>query len=239
MDYKDLQAGIISEHFWFKGKTGLIEVLLQRVKKKSPLSILDVGAGTGNDIDVMHRVGDVYVLDIEQAALDLIPNHLVVDKKLGDACAMPYQDNFFEVVIACDVLEHIQDDAKAVSEIKRVLKPEGFFIFTVPAFNFLYSKSHDAYLGHFRRYNKRMLHALLASFDQCELGYWNFFLFAPAAIQRLLSKENANNKSLFMPAHVVNTACCKILAVENWLIAHKASLPIGLSLYGIYQKRVH
>ncbi len=50
----------------------------------------------------------------------------------ADLCALPFEENTFDVVFCNHVLEHIQDDAKAMQELYRVMKPGGFGIFQVP-----------------------------------------------------------------------------------------------------------
>jgi ubiquinone/menaquinone biosynthesis C-methylase UbiE len=235
MDYRDHQAGATKDFFWFRSKLHLISILLDKINIDTRLKILNLGAGTGDDIDVVSRFGDVYVIDIDPNAIKLIPDEAVFEKKICDACDMHYPDNYFDLVVAFDVLEHIEEDALVVNEIHRVLKPGGYFIITVPAFNFLYS-SHDKALAHFRRYNKGTLRALLSDFDCREIGYWVFSLFIPVAVQRLL-KRNAPNSEVHhmqLPG-ILNSLLYAMLKVENLIIKHKIPLPFGTTIYGIFQ----
>lgn len=236
MDYKDYQAGVTKEFFWFKAKEQLVDVLLNRAKSEKRLKILNMGAGTGDDLSVIKQFGDIYVIDIDPNALELIPIELIVEKKVCDACNIPYPDDFFDLVVAFDVLEHIEDDITAITEIGRVLKPDGFFVFTVPALNFLYS-SHDRALNHFRRYDKATINNRLLNFSCLELGYWVFSLFLPIAIQRLLKRKESNPKVHYITLpRFINHIFYSLLRVENWLIKHRIALPIGTTIYGIYQK---
>lgn len=66
----------------------------------------------------------------------------------------------FDTVVALNVIEHIEDDRQAVTNCAQLLKPGGQLVVLVPAFQALYNKF-DEELGHFRRYTKRSLHALL------------------------------------------------------------------------------
>jgi SAM-dependent methyltransferase len=237
MDYKDYQAGTQTKHFWFRAKKQLIKNLFLKITadpNATPLRILDIGAGTGDDIEVLHQFGNVHVIDINQQALDLIPNHLVAEKRLGDACHLPYEDQSFDIVAAFDVLEHIEQDTQVVDEIARILKPGGHLLVTVPAHQWLFS-AHDRHLNHVRRYSKKMVKTLLSPLNTVTLGYWNGLLFVPAALERLRNKKQSDGK-LYQPAAPINWLLYRTLCVENWLIAHNASLPYGLSLYGIYQK---
>ncbi|MFA5075471.1 MAG: class I SAM-dependent methyltransferase [Candidatus Babeliales bacterium] len=231
MDYKDYKSGMKQDHFWIQGKTGLIEILFNKLNLEKNSKILDIGSGTGQDLRIINKFGNTYVVDIEQKSLDMIPNEIVVEKKLSDICNIDYPDNFFDIVVLFDVLEHIKDDKKAVQEIYRVLKPNGIFIFTVPAFSFLYS-NHDKNLGHFRRYNKKTIKALLNNnFYFKEFNFWLFSLFLPASIQRLLNLNFVNSGKNF--PKLINKFFVKILNFENWLIEHGLKFPMGLSIYGI------
>lgn len=236
MDYKDLGAGQNVNHFWFRAKNDLIKALMNRTyKEKRGLKILNLGAGTGDDLKVLSQFGSNYVIDIDQKALSVIKNEICVEKKLADACNLPYGDNFFDTVVAFDVFEHIEDDKKAIEEVHRVLKPNGILIFSVPAFLFLFS-SHDKALNHFRRYNKKSVEILMSKFDHIEVSFWNFFLFFPIAVIRMLrkNKEPKVDKGSF--PRVLNTLFYKILSGENILVKKGIHLPIGLSVIGICNK---
>ncbi len=236
MDYRDYQAGATKNFFYHRAKIQFIEVLLNKVKREGRLKILNIGAGTGDDLPVINKFGEIYVIDINSNALELIPQKLIFEKKVCDACHLPYPDNFFDLAVAFDVLEHIENDALAINEIYRVLKSGGFFIFTVPAFSFLYS-SHDRALNHFRRYDKETIKILLSRFKSVELGFWIFSLFLPVAIQRILKRKESNPKVHFMKLpKFINIVFYYLLRIENYLIKHSISLPLGITIYGIYRR---
>ncbi|OGR88219.1 MAG: hypothetical protein A3A86_04295 [Elusimicrobia bacterium RIFCSPLOWO2_01_FULL_60_11] len=236
MDYRDAQTGTTKDYFWFEAKDGLIEVLFGKVKGQGPLKILNLGAGTGRDIEIVRRFGQVYVVDIDPRALDLIPDELVVEKKAVDARSLPYPDGFFDRVAAFDVLEHIEKDEEAIREIRRVLKKGGSFIFTVPAFPFLYS-AHDKALDHFRRYDRRALEGQLSGFDLIETGYWVCSLFPLIAAFRLLKRNDPAPKVGLLPLpRAVDRLFFYLLKAENRLIEKGVHLPFGVTLYGICRK---
>ncbi|QQR49665.1 class I SAM-dependent methyltransferase [bacterium] len=235
MDYRDYQAGANQEHFWFKAKPQFIRTLLEKIPHNSSQKILDIGAGTGEDVATLARFGKIYAVDIDQQALDMIPDSLVFEKKQADACFLPYGDAMFDVVVAFDVLEHVEHDQKMVDEIFRVLKPGGYFVFTVPAYNMLFS-AHDRALYHFRRYTKGSVHKLFQKFTKFDAGYWFCFLFMPAAIKRLMNKNTATCGLPPVPKPL-NYCCFSLLRFENWLLSKGLHFPFGLSVYGMYQKK--
>src|SRR3989344_6183759 len=80
---------------------------------------------------------------------------------VGDIISLPFKDNFFDLVAAFEILKHIKNDEKAFSEIARVLKPSGFFIFAVPLGQKFFSEF-DSAAGHKRRYEVAGLKELLS-----------------------------------------------------------------------------
>ena len=235
MDYKDYQAGFKTNNFWFLKKTELISILLEKLNLPNNIKILNVGAGTGEDVLEIKKFGKVFVLDIDERPLSLIPDDLVEDKKIADACNIPYSDKMFDLVLSFDVLEHIENDKKAINEIQRVLRDNGVFVFTVPAYNFLFS-AHDRYLSHFRRYNKKELEVLLSEFEKIDFGYWIFLLFFPFAFHRLIHKHS-KYKILNIPK-ILDFIANKILSIENFFIKKGIKYPLGLSIYGICRNKM-
>jgi hypothetical protein len=77
-----------------------------------------------------------------------------------------------------DVLEHIEHDAPFLSTVLEKLSPGGMALITVPAMQFLFS-DHDAFLKHFRRYNRKQVLSLLGNFDvtveRCHYFYTSLF----------------------------------------------------------------
>jgi ubiquinone/menaquinone biosynthesis C-methylase UbiE len=237
MDLKDQRAGLAQSHFWSQARTNFISVLMNKIPTGPTHTILDIGAGTGENISALKDFGRVYALDIDHDALALIPQNIVAEKKVGSACAIPYPDKFFDVIVAFDVMEHIEQDDVMIKEIARTLKPGGFIVLTVPAFNFLYG-AHDIMLKHHRRYNKPMLNQRFSNFIQHDRGYWYFSLFIPSALYRLITKRITEVRLEYaaIPS-IVNSLCFHILSVENWCIKRGLGFPWGLTLFGIYQKK--
>lgn len=158
--------------------------------------------------------------------------------KKAKAENLPFSENSFDFVFALDLLEHV-NDRKCLTEIMRVLKPTGIFIFTVPAFPLLWSK-HDTLHHHKRRYTKKSLRALLIplGFSIKKLSYFNTLLLPVVftirkvpLLQSLISPE----KALEIPPPVVNKVLFSILSLESALL-HWTNLPFGVSIIGIAQK---
>jgi SAM-dependent methyltransferase len=82
----------------------------------------------------------------------------------GEITNLPFCDGEFDLVCAFDVIEHTEDDRRVFHEVSRILKEEGYFIFSVPLHAGLWTKF-DEFVGHVRRYDPSDLPALLAGHD--------------------------------------------------------------------------
>jgi SAM-dependent methyltransferase len=82
----------------------------------------------------------------------------------GDAAALPFQDQKFDLVCAFDILEHVDDDERAFSELSRVLKEGGVLVFSVPLHDARWN-AFDDFVGHVRRYEPAELMSILHAHD--------------------------------------------------------------------------
>lgn len=116
---------------------------------------LEIGCGNYPRIPLENS----YFLDISETAV----NNLRVEglnAYLGTAESLPFGDNFFDLVVAWDVMEHVPDDRKAFSEVSRVLKPGGYFLFSLPLGKDYFGPWDDA-VGHLQRYEVTELSKIL------------------------------------------------------------------------------
>lgn len=238
MDYKDYQAGQTADNFWFRAKYGLIRLLMEKNannKSGAPLKILSIGTGTGDDLKILKSFGNNYVTDILPEALAIVPEEDCFEKKIADACALPYEEGFFDIVVSFDVFEHIEDDKKAVSEVYRVLKKGGALVYSVPAGPGLFS-SHDVALEHYRRYNKKMTKDLFTSFDEVKTYSWNTLLYPLIAFSRIKNKNRPPSVDHPKFPAFIDTLFYYLLRFDNFLIKRGMSLPLGISIAGWCKK---
>jgi len=99
--------------------------------------VLDVacGAGYGSHFLAIEGAKKVYGVDIDKNALKIAKtyySHPNVEYIRGDVLSLPFSDNFFDVIVSFETIEHILDTERYISEIKRVLKPDGIFICSTP-----------------------------------------------------------------------------------------------------------
>nr|MDO8084624.1 class I SAM-dependent methyltransferase [Candidatus Sigynarchaeum springense] len=239
MDYKDYLSGQIKDNFWSMAKRDLIEMLLDRytrdMPRDSPVQILNVGAGVGDDLKVIRAFGAVHVVDIDPRALQLIPEGLCQEKRIADVVDLPYSEGSFDVVTCFDVFEHVKDDKMAMREVDRVLKEGGLMIFTVPAYQALYS-SHDRVLQHERRYDYPDMIHRLAGFTIVFISYWNCILSIPVAIKRLLRRKSMPSADIVSFSRPQNLFLFFLMHLENRLLKCGVKLPFGTSIVGACRK---
>lgn len=98
---------------------------------------------------------------------------------VGDMTRMPFRDGVFGGVTSGETLEHLERDADAAREMRRVVRDGGICVVTVPALMSLWSSSDD-YYGHLRRYSRETLRTLFrsAGLNVAKARYWGF----PAAL---------------------------------------------------------
>lgn len=175
-------------HWWWAGRQELIKELLVSEK---PKNILDIGCGTGETISFLKTVfpeAKFFGVDVSTQAVKYTKargHHA----KVADALHLPFAPNSFDAVLLLDVIEHIKKDVAVIKEAKRVLKPGGIIVITVPALQLIWS-AHDTNQGHFRRYTRHRLREL-ANKNKLKvsfLSYFNFLLSSAIIPIRLLSR---------------------------------------------------
>jgi SAM-dependent methyltransferase len=142
----------------------------------------------------------------------------------SDATKLPLADDSIDLVVAFDLLEHLEDDDAAVREVHRVLRPTGTYLIAVPADPRLWS-AHDEAVDHVRRYTRAELLALLdrGGFEAADVRSWNVLLRPVVAMRRRAS--TGSDLDDLHPA--VNAALRGIIVAERYLPVRR--LP-GVSL---------
>lgn len=116
--------------------------IIEGLDLKNKEKILDLGCGDGFYIHMLTQLPvklDITGFDYDQVVLKNARKNLGTKKvKLvsGTAEKMPFKNNTFDKIIMTEVLEHVEDDKKALKEVHRILKKNGILTFTVPSYNF-------------------------------------------------------------------------------------------------------
>jgi SAM-dependent methyltransferase len=183
------EAQAEESHWWFVGRRQLFAEKLRRTSLPRNACILDIGTGTGSTLRMLHDLGysSVVGIDASDEAIRYCAAKGLGPVKKGDLCDLQFADGSFEFVFATDVLEHVDDDARGLREICRVLAPGSRALITVPAFKALWGLQ-DRQAFHKRRYQRKPLLDLVsaAGLIPMESFYFNYILFVPIFLARKL-----------------------------------------------------
>lgn len=235
----DIEDRVESFHWWFVVRRKFLASILSSIYVSTNSLTLDVGCGAGSNLKILSSAGiNAIGLDRSIYALSLIPKKLKVSLLNADLNKLPVRSNTIGLIIAMDILEHLDDDAKGISEFYRVLSNGGMLIVTVPAFKFLWG-TQDEVTGHKRRYLRKEITNKLreGGFEILKASYFNCFLFVPILIGRRIIRflglrvesENKINSPL------INFFLKAIFSLEPYLLKH-FSFPFGVSIYCLAKK---
>jgi len=229
-------------YWWFVARrAAAARFIRDYAPPERPLQILDAGCGTGGMLDLFTSWPDA-----EVTGADLASEALQFSRRRGhrrlvgaDLTLLPFRSGTFDVVTALDVVEHVPDDARALSEVSRVLRPGGILVASVPAYQFLWGP-HDEALHHQRRYSGPQFRDVVqASGLRVEkLTYLLTALFPLAAATRLATRRRASGQAgLPSVSQALNRALIGLQAAELALARH-TSLPFGLTVLAVARKPV-
>ena len=243
--YLEQYGDLENNHWWFVVRRKIILQTMRRFIARQPapaITILNAGAASGVSSKWMSVLGRVVSLENEPLFVASLREQQmeVIEASVDD---IPIGDNIFEVVCAFDVIEHIKDDRKAVEELIRVCKPGGLLFLAVPAFNSIRG-NHDIVNGHYRRYTRRRLKALLDQQPVTHLysSYFNTILFIPIFLYRKIQRVFSHPARPMKPDfdfqktnRVTNMFFKFLFGTEVFLLKH-FRLPYGVSLIMVMRK---
>lgn len=231
-------------HWWYVGMRRVADALLRSRfgDRAGALEILDAGCGTGGNSAHLQSYGRVTGMDMSAEGLVFARGRPGLRLLRASVDALPFADRSFDLVLSNDVLCHlaVADDARAVREFARVLRPGGVLYLQLPAFDKLRSH-HDAAVHTRHRYRAGELRRMIedAGLRVRRLTYANALLFPAAAGWRALhmlgAPEQAEHSDVHPVPAPVNTALRTMLSLEAPLL-RRMNLPFGLSVVGVARK---
>ncbi len=225
-------------HWWHTSKKALVLNLAKKYLRKPKSHILDIGCGTGKNVEALSQLGICSGIDNSREAINFCRKRKLPRIKLASAEKTGFADQSFDLVTLLDVLEHT-DDQKTLTEVHRILKNKGLGLITVPAYTWLWSKW-DEVLHHRRRYNKQSLQNLLEQngFTILKISYFNSFLILPVAIIRIIKSvfPKSTYGSDFRISFPLAGSVVSILSALETGILEKHNLPMGTSLVCVARK---
>lgn len=214
-------------------------------EKGMPLRILNVGVATGATSESLAQFGHVTSIEYEQACIDFTQSKTDLVIEQGTILDLNFPDESFDLVCSFDVIEHVENDKLAASELIRVCKKGGYVSITVPAFMSLWSQ-HDVINHHFKRYTKGEVERLFSGVISPKyISYFNFPLSIPIFFVRFLDQriipgffKREETKSDFdlVSNSFLNQLFYRIFLAEKWFVNRGIRFPFGVSIMGIWQK---
>ena len=234
------------KHWWFVARRSYIYNFLSRFMPcDGSLKFAEIGAGTGGNFTMLTHFGELDAIEMDENAIKLASLKADENDRLISIQRGWLPDNIplngqYDCVLALDVVEHVSEDKDAIESLIELVKPNGYVLVTVPAYQWLWS-AHDEVNHHYRRYTAK---SLKAHFDQShvtvvKLGYFNTLLFPIALVRRLsqrLSKGPKNpHADLEIPGKLTNQILKFIFSLEaKW--AGALTMPFGLSVIAMIRK---
>jgi ubiquinone/menaquinone biosynthesis C-methylase UbiE len=238
----ELTSRAETAHFWFRGfRRFVTPVLREAAGGRTDLTLLDCGCGTGYNLSLLAPYGRAYGFDITASGLNLARR---ARRPLlrADITAIPLCSNRFDIVTSFDVLQCVPDDARAVGEMGRVLKPGGVLMLTLAAFEFLRG-DHSAFAEEVRRYTRASARRLVEGAGlEAERVAYTFGSVLPIVIvtraaQRALrlARTPTGEFDITVPPAPVNALLTALVSGEAAL-ARRVRMPVGSSLLVVARK---
>ena len=234
--YQDLWE-LEEKHWWHISKRELCQKVIAKYFKGG--KIVDIGCGTGKNVEAFSKYGEVWGIDNSEEALKFCKKRGLNNVIKGDAEKSNLPGKTFKLVTLLDVLEHT-DDTKTLKEIHRILKKDGLLLITVPSYQWMFSQW-DVVLHHKRRYTKGKLEELLKKngYEIVFSSYFQSFLVLPVfVIRRLKSALKPKNygSDFRLGNQFINRLLLKVSHAEQQTVM-RHGLPFGLSILALARKR--
>ena len=245
MDHKFYQEyyKLEREGWWFKARLSILESYCKKIINHPEMRILNVGAATGATSEMLSKFGEVTSLEYDEFCCKFLKEKTGIEAVNASLTDLPFEDDSYDIICAFDVIEHIEEDSKAIEEIYRVLRPKGKYFLTVPAFQSLWS-NHDVINHHFRRYRKNQINKLIVNkkLKIDDSTYFNFWLFIPISIVRFIlnnisrkkdSDSTGSDNEIMQSSKIVNEILYRIFYSEKFLLKLNIKFPFGVSILTI------
>ena len=241
----DLMRQVEDVYWWYRVLRRTVAADVGELAGARAADILDAGCGTGGMMDALRQTRAALRLtglDFSPQAVEITRRRGFENVHVGSVDALPMAAASHDGIVSLDVLyfEGV-DEPRAVAEFHRVLRPGGFLILNLPAFDFLRGE-HDVAVRGVRRYTPSGVRNLLTrgGFEVARSHCWNAWLFPPIALWRVLSRlrarpaaEARSDLSLLpAPVNSLLLACAR----ADMALCRALRSPLGTSVYAVARK---
>ena len=229
-------------HWWYRGRRRIIRAELDRLPLPAGARVLDAGCGSGRTLEELDRYGEVFGIELDPGAASVAQSRRRGEVRVGRLEELPWPDASFDLITCLDVIEHTPDDRVTLRELRRVCRPGGFLLVTVPAYQGLWSM-HDVANHHYRRYSRPRLRAAAgdAGWQVLRMTSFNGLLLGPAAAVRLAERRRLRQPAgdyrpeLTLGPEWLNAVLEQPLRLEARWLSRGRRLPAGLSLLAVLE----
>ena len=229
-------------YWWYQGRKEIVLALLgyHTALSSRRLSVLDMGCGTGLMLEALGPLAHPVGVDFSPLALKFCRQREIARLVCAPVESLPFRNEQFDLLLALDLLEHMDDDAALIREMWRLCRPDGHVLITVPAFPFLWS-DHDEALHHRRRYTRQSLRRLIrtAEFEIVRFTSTITLMLPPIAlfrfVQRFLApKRRPKSHHIHLPGPLNRLLITLLKCEARWL--RRFDFPAGVSLIALLRK---
>lgn len=227
-----------THHWWFAGRRSVMAFLISKFDLPAEARILEIGSGTGGNLQMLSAFGRVSALEMDAAALSISAKKTGGHFDIRAGCCpadIPFPGEKFDLICFFDVLEHIEEDVATLVATKKMLAQGGRMLITVPAYRWLWS-AHDEFLHHKRRYSALELRekAAAAGLRVERISYFNTLLFPLLAAARFMDRLRGSSSAsgTGTPPPLINGVFRQLFSAESFLLG-SLNLPFGASLLAI------
>lgn len=230
----DLMDAVEDRMWWYRAMHGHALRALEALPAGA--RILDAGCGTGGFLAKLrgaHPGAELFGLEYAEGAAARAAAKAGAHVTAGTVNALPFPDASFDAVVSLDVICHgAVEEAAALAEFRRVLRPGGLLVLNLPAHEWLRS-AHDLRVHTARRYDRARASAVLsaAGFEQPTPRHWNSLLLPLMVMQRKVLKRDEGASSDVAPFPPwLDASLFSVCRLEAALLGAGLRFPAGGSL---------
>ncbi len=227
-------------HWWYVGTREICFSILKKYLPNNKLKILDIGCGTGGNMQALKQFGDVEGNDIEPYTIQVC-REKGFNCYVADVRSNKLAENTYDLITVFDVINQVSENQldTTIENIVCGLKPGGLLAIREPAIKFANGR-HDLAVNIQKRFYANQMQQLLENHGLKVLHntYINFLLFIPVLLRRKLAlKMHPTPKSdIYELNPILNSLLLFVLRIEKFLLTY-VNFPFGVSLFTVAQKK--